>query len=265
MLVKIFDILYKIVYFFTSNFHYYLNYKKIDEYYITKIQEIILIKDGNFFIMDQNNINALNNVLLIFSKIKYHNIIQKINKYYKLNDIDDENSIFIKFEVKGKIFYHCKKIKNIYDKSFESYSILKLKGLNNNFVSSVFYGDEDFTELFQKYSGPLNNFYIDTEAPQIINEIFDLEKNIFIFELKKEVKEEINISDLLLNDYKYFGPFNEIIQLENNIADEKINFSNNFDSKLVENNFTNFKFTIDKNYFGNLLKELFNTFNKKKH
>ena len=271
MLIKIFDFFFKQIFFVVNNLKNIINYQPIDKYYITKIKETFLIKDGNFFNLNHDDINALNTKLSSSSKLPFAEILKRIQEFYKFEDeINSDESIFIKFEVKEKTYYLCKKVKNIVDKNFEGYSVKKLKCLNNNLISFVQYKDKDYTKLFQYYAGPLNNFYSDTEFTQYINEIYDIDSNSFIFENKlssdntdNNSDEDLLISDLLLNDYKYSKPFDEIIKLKNNISNEKIEFSNNFDSKLIKKNFTNFKFTIDKTYFCNLLKDVFNSFNKK--
>ena len=264
MLIKIFDFLYKHLFFIINRIKYKFNYKTIDDYYKTKFLEIFLIKNGNFFVLNCDEINAINTKLLISSKVKFSEIIENIIKHYNLNEKEiDGSRLFIKYEVKERQFFLCKNTNNIKNLYFEIYSIKKLKCLNSNSISFVQFGEKDLTKLFQKYAGPLNNFYYDTNYSQYINEIYDIDSNEFLFDNDETISNKLVVSDLLLNDYEYSKPFNGIIKLKNNISDDKMEFSNSFDSKLIKNNFTNFKFTIDKKYFFNLLKDVFNSFNKK--
>ena len=86
MLIKIFDFLYKHLFFIINRIKYKFNYKTIDDYYKTKFLEIFLIKNSNFFVLNCDEINAINTKLLISSKVKFSEIIENIIKHYNLNE-----------------------------------------------------------------------------------------------------------------------------------------------------------------------------------
>lgn len=194
----------------------------------TKIEKI-------YFINPNNEVNIKNDICLksINSKLNY---CAQINLNELISPKNQNQILQIEYIYKQKPYIFnidCNRILNeiVY---FPHYTEKELKTKNMNKIVSCNLGD-DYVKVLNKYSGPLNDFYLSKGLGIPLNKIYY--QNNFLFRNKSN----ITFDDLFLNTYN-IQDITKVIEIKSTLSDNKI---------------TNKSIDLNKSFFKNI-------FNKKK-
>lgn len=170
----------------------------------TKIEKIYFIDNENKIIPNENIcLKSINSKLNYCSQI---NLVDLIN----INNKNDILQIEYIYKQKQYIFnIDCQKIFNeiVY---FPHYTEKNLKTKNMNKIIYCNLGN-DFVKVLNKYSGPLNDFYLSKGLGIPLNKIYY--NNNFIFKNQKEIIFE----DLFLNTY-HIDDITKVLEIKSTLS-----------------------------------------------
>lgn len=191
----------------------------------TKIEKIYFINSDNQIILSKNLcLKSINSKLNYCSQI---NLMDLINNHHQNHILQIEYL----YKQKHYIFnIDCQRILKeiIY---FPHYSEKELKTKNMNKIVYCNLGN-NYVNVLNKYSGPLNDFYLSKGLGIPLNKMYS--NQTFIFKNQKEIIFE----DIFLNTYK-IDDVNKVLEIKSTLSNNKINkksldiFKNIFDKKKI--------------------------------
>lgn len=204
---------------------YYVNKLLFSPNKETKIEKIYFINSDNEIVPSKNLcLKSINSKLNYSTQINLIDLITYQNKYHLLQ-------IEYLYKQKHYIFnIDCQRILTeiIY---FPHYTEKELKTKNMNKIVYCNLGNE-YVNVLNKYSGPLNDFYLSKGLGIPLNKIFY--DNKFIFSNQNNLVFE----DLFLNTYK-IDNITQVLEIKSTLSHNKINekplnyFKNIFDKKKI--------------------------------
>lgn len=233
---------YKILEYLKTKFNLnYINYVKINLYYICGIYLQDNIVDLENIYLDVNNINIdinynllennnLNNDLnLINIKNKLNNISETLSNFenkikeFSLEEVDiKRTNLFLKFDILEEFINNLENKYKLIEKQIDKKNLF-IENFNNNNLEKESFEFEDKENYLKQLLNIINNF--ETVKSNKINKLDNLDKEIFIKE--KEIK--------LLNDN--INKINNNIQNLNQKRNELINqYNYNKNNSLIINN-----------------------------
>jgi len=108
---------------------------------------------------------------------------------------------------------------------FPTYSSSEIKNRNMNLIVDI-NDDNNLLDLFCRYSGPLNDFYISKDLGIKLKNIYDLDNGKFPFREGNYKLEDIFLNEYRIGEGEEIRP-EDIFRLKNTLDNSKIDVNNN--------------------------------------
>jgi hypothetical protein len=236
MMNRIFNIINS---FFEYLFNLFIEFK----YFKNKLNKDTSIS-SIYFIYDEqieehtSSINELNRKLKYSSHISLNFLKEYIknNGIIQINYTKNNREYIVNFDINNN---------SPKDISFPIYSKEMILRRNANKIVDINCTKEDRNELLSlldKYSGPLNDFYLSKDNGIPLNRIYSYKLFNFPFKGKKYIFE-----DSFLNEYEMESE--NVLKIKNTLDETKIN-DNNQNEQFILNKFNNFKLDGKMMFYG---------------